>query len=94
MTLSVWPIFMAAPFIDPSTVTMRSAVSRCWRPMASSFFSGERTTFAVAVPAARAAVPAASPPSRAIRPTRDLFIRLLSPMDRRLAKRQQLLTDR
>ena len=45
------PIFIAAPFIVPSTSTMRSAASRCRASIASAARSFERATLAARVPA-------------------------------------------
>ena len=66
ITEKVWPSFMAAPFIEPSTVTRRSAVSMCERRSASARFSSSRVSLARAV---RAACPAPTP---AIRPAREM----------------------
>src|SRR4051794_27869052 len=64
MTDSVWPIFIAAPFMLPSTATSLSAVSSSALACASS----SRDSLARPV---RAAWPAATPPRRAARPRRD-----------------------
>ncbi len=45
------PIFIAAPFMFPSVLTIRSAASRCVCSSASSRRSFERATFAARVPA-------------------------------------------
>ena len=47
---SIWPTFIAAPFMPPSTVTICSAVSIWRRSSALSERSCERTTFAALVP--------------------------------------------
>ena len=48
---AIWPIFIAAPFISPSTEAIFSAVSMCRVSRRSWAFSSERTTLAAAVPA-------------------------------------------
>ena len=50
MKLSTWPIFIAAPFMPPSTVTICFAASTWRRSIAASAFSSERVTFAARVP--------------------------------------------
>ena len=46
-----WPIFIAAPFIEPSVFIIRSAASMCVCSSASSPRSFERATLAARVPA-------------------------------------------
>ena len=75
ITERVWPIFMAAPRIEPSTVTMRSAVSSTALRLASAFASSERPTVVARPPRERPAAPAARPPRRAARPKRELLRR-------------------
>ena len=69
---SIWPTFIAAPFIPPSTVTICSAVSIWRRSSALSERSCERTTLAAFVPVCRTATPAAVRPMRASRWTRPV----------------------
>ena len=51
MNEAICPIFIAAPFISPSTEAILSAVSMCRISRRSWAFSSERTTLAAAVPA-------------------------------------------
>ncbi len=51
MNEAIWPIFIAAPFISPSTETIFSADST-WRVSVRSWArSSDRARFAAAVPA-------------------------------------------
>ena len=68
MKEAIWPIFIAAPFISPSTDAIFSAVSR-WRVSSrSALLSSERPRLAAAVPAYRVAWPPIAAPSFAERP--------------------------
>ncbi len=51
MNEASWPIFMAAPFIDPSASTIRSAASRCARSRCSVRVSSLRPTDRARAPA-------------------------------------------
>ena len=51
MNEASWPIFIAAPFIVPSVLTIRSAASRWRASSASAARSLERATLAARVPA-------------------------------------------
>src|SRR4051794_20886145 len=63
---------MAAPFMVPSTSTMRSATWRWRRSRSSAARSSERATFAASVPAMRAPPPPIADETRAVRRTRPL----------------------
>src|SRR3954453_5987511 len=65
-----WPSFMAAPFMVPSTSTIRSATSRWRRSSSSAARSSERATLAARVPAIRAPPPPTAEDRRAVRRTR------------------------
>ena len=68
------PSFIAAPFIVPSAATICSAASRLRRSSAAWRPSSERVRLAARVPSCRAAWPAASPDTRAVRATREVGI--------------------
>src|SRR4051794_10124574 len=68
------PIFIAAPFMVPSASTICSAASKLRCSSARRRPSSLRATFAARVPAWRAACPAASPPSFAVRRRREVGI--------------------
>src|SRR5947209_9069491 len=72
------PSFMAAPFMWPSASTICSAASICRRSSATFFPSLVRATLVTWVPAWRTACPAASRPTRAVRPTREVGMRSLA----------------
>jgi hypothetical protein len=69
--LITWPSFIAAPFIVPSTATIRSAVSSCRRSSALALASSSRVRLTARVPSWRAPCPAARRPTRAARAKRD-----------------------
>ncbi len=66
------PIFIAAPRIWPSCSTSSRASAVARSPVAASAFSGERTRLAARVPAQRRLWPATRPPTRPVRPRREL----------------------
>ncbi len=68
------PSFIAAPFIVPSAVTICSAASTWRRSSAALRPSSERVTFAARVPRCRAACPAASVDTFAVREIREVGI--------------------
>src|SRR4051794_14084135 len=72
MNEAIWPIFIAAPFISPSTDAILRAVWMCRLSRRSCDFSSERATFAAFVPAYRVAWPPIAVPTLAERPRRDL----------------------
>ena len=72
------PSFIAAPFIVPSAATICSAASRLRRSSAACLPSSPRPRLPTRVPSWRAACPAASPETRAVRAMRDVGMRSLA----------------
>src|SRR5687767_13915450 len=64
-----WPIFIAAPFIDPSASTIRSAASRCDLSSVSDASSFDRVRFRARVPAYFAPEAPITDPTLAVRLT-------------------------